>query len=406
LEAVRIWIVNHYADAPDGQATRTFDLARRMVERGHPTSIFTSSFGHYHFKAVRQIGGLALWRQEFIDGVELIWVRTTPYHNNDWRRLVNMVSFSVVALLCGVVWRPRPNAVIGVSVHPLGALTGWLLAKVRRASYFCEITDLWPQTLIEFGRLRADSVTARMMRYLERFLYQRASRIIMLWRHTDSYVESLGVSPTKITWLPHGVELSRYAALETYTGGVLKPFRLMFLGGFVSGNSIDTILKAAHVLQLRDRHDIRFILVGPGTERPSMIALATRLGLANVVFREPVPKADIAYAMNEADAFIYGVKDLPLYKYGISMNKVTDYLAAGRPIIFFGNSSYDPVATAGAGISVPPGDPEIIADAIERLADMNPEDRVAMGQRGRTYLLQYHNIPLLADKLLACLGAA
>lgn len=401
---MRIWIVNHYADAPDGQATRTFDIARRMVEWGHPTTIFASSFSHYHLKPIRHIGGLALWRHETIDGVQFIWVRTTPYGDNDWYRVVNMLSFSVVGLLAGVVQSPRPNAVIGVTVHPLGALTGWMLAKAKRASFFCEVTDLWPQTLIEFGRLRADSMTARIMRMLERFLFQRASRIIMLWRHTEQYVESLGVSPSKIVWLPHGVELDRYKALDTYTGGRLKPFRIMFLGGFVAGNWIDIILNSAYVLQLRGRQDIRFLLVGPGSERPSLIALAARLKLANVVFGEAVPKASIAEAMNEADAFIYGVKDLPLYKYGLSMNKVTDYLASGRPIIFFGKSTYDPVADSGAGISVPP-DTGAIADAAERLVSMSPEERVEMGRRGLSYLLEYHHIPRLAEKLLASLGA-
>jgi glycosyltransferase involved in cell wall biosynthesis len=104
--------------------------------------------------------------------------------------------------------------------------------------------------------------------------------------------------------------------------------------------------------------------------------------------------------MGEADAFIYGLRDLALYRFGISLNKLTDYLAAGRPIVFFGRSSYDPVRDAEAGFSVPPGDPEQLADAVERLVDLTPRERMEMGERGRRYLLEHHNIPRLADRLL------
>ena len=40
---MRIWVVNHYADPPDGLATRSYDLARRWVEKGNPTTIFVMS---------------------------------------------------------------------------------------------------------------------------------------------------------------------------------------------------------------------------------------------------------------------------------------------------------------------------------------------------------------------------
>jgi glycosyltransferase involved in cell wall biosynthesis len=126
-------------------------------------------------------------------------------------------------------------------------------------------------------------------------------------------------------------------------------------------------------------------------------------GLSNVEFPSPVPKRDIAKVMSQADAFIYGLRDLPLYRFGVVLNKLTDYLAGGRPIVFFGRSPYDPVRDVGAGFSVPPGKPEAIADALERLTALSPEERMAMGQNGRRYLEEHHNIPRLADRLLAAI---
>lgn len=400
---MRIWIFNHYADPPDGMATRSFDIASRLTAAGHPSTIFLSNFSHYYFKPMRRLGW-RLWRREKLQGVTLVWLRTSHYRSNNWRRIANMVSYMFLAFGASALSLERPDVVIGVSVHPLAALAGYFIARLRRARFFVEVTDLWPETLIQFGRVRRDSSTARVMRGLERFLYRKAERIFMLWRDTGDYVESLGVSADKIVWLPHGVELNRYHDLAAYDGATgLPPFRVVYLGSFVSGMSLDTIIDAAAELKARRRNDIQFRLVGAGTLRSELVQRVGDLVLDNVVFPDPVPKAEIARAMNQADAFIYGLQDLPLYRYGMSLNKLMDYLASARPIIFFGNSSYDPVAIAEAGISLSPGDPVALADSIERLADLPPQERVAMGSRGRAYLLEHHTIPALTDRLLAVL---
>jgi glycosyltransferase involved in cell wall biosynthesis len=396
---MRIWIINHYADPPDGLATRSFDIGRRWVEQGHPTTIFVCAFSHYHLRPARRLGW-RLWREEDIEGVRYVWIAAPGYRGNDWRRVLNMLVFSALAFAAGVLRTDRPQVVVGVSVHPLAALSGYFLARVKGARFFFEVTDLWPETLIDFGRLSPDGRVARWMRALERYLFHRAERIVMLWRHTDAYVESQGVSPAKILWVPHGVELARYEELKPYEGGRESPFRIMFLGGFVVANSLDNILDAATVLQKRGRADVKFVLIGSGQERDALIKRAKDLQLGNVDFRPAVPKRDVGKVMGEADAFIYGLRDLPLYRFGISLNKLTDYLAAGRPIVFFGNSTYDPVRDAQAGFSVPPGDPEILADAIQRLIALTPQERIEMGERGRRYLLEHHNIPGLAARLL------
>jgi glycosyltransferase involved in cell wall biosynthesis len=400
---VRIWIVNHYADPPDGLATRTFDLSRALAGRGHEVTIFVSSFSHYRFEPMRDLGG-ALWRTEMIDGVRFVWLRGPGYRGNDWRRVLNMVSFAVAAVVRGAFDRGRPEVVIGVSVHPVAALAGWVLARLKGARFFLEVTDLWPQTLIDFQLLRPDSLAARAMRGLERFLFKRAERIIMLWRDTGDYVESVGVSRAKIVWIPHGVDLEKYRSLRPYDGGRhAPPFVVMFLGGFVAANALDVILAAARILQERGRTDIELRLVGAGTERQSIVGEAAELGLTNVVFPAAVPKTMVPEVMGAADAFIYGIQDLPIYRYGISLNKLTDYLAGSRPIVFYGNSSYDPVSIARAGIQVPPANPSALADAIVRLAELAPEERLAMGRRGRAYLVENHAIPRLADRLEAAL---
>jgi glycosyltransferase involved in cell wall biosynthesis len=400
---LRIWIVNHYADPPDGMATRTIDLARRFVEERHPTTIFSSNFNHYRFAPIERLGLFRLWRTVDVDGVRIVWIKTSPYRLNDWRRVVNMASFSALVLLAGLTQRPRPDVVIGVSVHPVAALAAYYLARLKRARFFFEVTDMWPQTLIDLGRLKPNSLRARWLRSLEHFLFRKAERIVMLLPHTGPYMESIGIPLDKVVWIPNGVELSRYKDLLPYEGAVRPPFRIVFMGGFVESNAIDNILEAARVLHERGRKDIEFMLVGRGTDRDLVIRKAQELGLDNVRFPDPVPKSKIGTVMSQADAFIYALHDLPLYRYGVSLNKLTDYLAGGRPIIFSGRSAYDPVAEIGAGYSLPPDDPVAVADAIEKLFSLTPRERIEMGKKGREYVTEFHNIPKLAARLLAAL---
>jgi len=318
--------------------------------------------------------------------------------------MLNMGSFAVIALLAAAMERPGPHVVIGVTVHPLAALAGYAASALRRARFWLEVTDLWPETLIQLGRISRGSFVARAMGVLERFLFDRAEGIVMLWRNTGDYVASVGGDPKKIVWIPHGIELERYAQIPTYDGG-RPPYVVMFLGGLVATNALETILDAACVLQQRARTDITFVLQGAGTERDQLRARAAQLELRNVEFRDAVPKRAIASAMVNADAFIYGLRDLDLYRFGISLNKLTDYLAAGRPILFYGRSSYDPVAESAAGLSVPPADPEALADAVERLFSLPASERVAMGARAREHAEREYNIPRLAERLIRVLEA-
>jgi len=162
---------------------------------------------------------------------------------------------------------------------------------------------------------------------------------------------------------------------------------------------LDVVLRAAKILQNREITDVRFVLVGAGQEKPNLVCLARELDLTNVEFREPVPKDQLYAVMNEADAFVVSLRSLPSHRYGVSINKLCDYLAMRRPIVYAATSTYNPVVEVGAGFGVPPESPEAIADAVLRLKALTPAERAQMGQRGWQHLLQHHEQSMLAERL-------
>jgi glycosyltransferase involved in cell wall biosynthesis len=394
---MRVWFVNHYAEPPTGMATRPIEIAQRLTEHGFEVMIFASDFDHYRRKYARNLG-VAFWREELIGDVRFVWVRSLPYRGNGRDRILNMAAFAALALAAGLLRRGRPDIVVGVTTHPLSGLAGWLLARAKGARFFYEVTDLWPETLIQFGRLRRDSAIARGMRSLERFLYDKAERIIMLWRDTASYVASIGADPGKIVWIPHGVEFARLGDRPLPTVRTNDKLIVMFLGGFNSANAIGTMIQAAEILKARGREDIVMELIGAGVQKERWVRFVQEKALSNVVFPSPVPKSSVPDVMTHADVMLYGLQDLPLYRYGITLNKLFDYLTSRRPIVFYGDASYDPVTEAEAGFVVPPANPVALADAIERIAALTPSERARMGANGYEFLRRHHKIEDLATR--------
>jgi len=178
----------------------------------------------------------------------------------------------------------------------------------------------------------------------------------------------------------------------------------MYLGAHGQANALDVLIKGAKIVQNQGYRDIHFVLIGDGPEKPRLVALANELGLENIEFRESVPKSSVSKVLCEADALV-AVVHPRFFTSGGSLNKLPDYMASGRPVIFTASAANNPVEEARCGLTVPPQDPEALADAVLKLSQMPKEEREAMGRRGREYVEKYHAIPVLAEKLIRCLAS-
>ncbi len=124
--------------------------------------------------------------------------------------------------------------------------------------------------------------------------------------------------------------------------------------------------------------------MGAGPEEGNLRSLANELKVADrVVFHPPVPPGDIPKFASKMDCLILALHDSPLYEYGISLNKLYEYMASGRPIVFAGNAKGNPLENTGGAICVAPK-AEQIAAALEQMANMRPLERSRMGERNYT----------------------
>ena len=397
-----VWILNHYAQEPGGAGgTRHFSLARHLPRHGWKATIIAASTDHS--TGSQRLNAGETRRLQSYDGVPFVWLRTRGYSGNGMDRVGNMLDYTRAVLkrenLSGL---DSPDAVIGSSVHPLAAWAGRRLAKRHGVPFVFEVRDLWPQTLIDMGRISHGHPAAIGLRWLEKSLFRDAARIIVLLPKAHEYIEPLGIPRQKIVWIPNGTDTENFAAEPPATDS--DTFTLMYFGAHGAANGLDNLLAAMQLVESAPAgRRIVLRLVGDGPLKPSLMAMAQQKGLANVRFEHPVAKKDIPALAAQASAFVFNLIDAPVFRYGISSNKLFDFMAAGRPVLFCCASSNNPIAEAGAGITVPPEDPAALAQAILKIASSPADERAKMGAAGRRHLEENYSMDRLAARLASTL---
>ena len=359
--------------------------------------MFTNSYCHWTHEERLDDGEKS--RIEEVDGIRVVWLRTIHYTGNGVHRGLNMISNAWRSISVARTLSDVPDVVIGPSV-PLG--TGWAAARIaesRGAAFVFEVRDVWPTALVDDGGLSKRNPVYFIFRYMEKSLYRKSQRISSAVPLLFDHVASSGANPDKIVWIPNGVDFERFSGLTDYDGGVRFPLVAMYVGGFGVAHDVISIVRAAKVLQDNKDDRFRFVIVGNGVKRPECEREASANGLENIEFRDSVPKSEVPQLQMESHILIASVTDSAAYRFGLNLNKLYDYFASGRPVIFSGNAPNDPVAASGGGFTIAPEDPDAMAEAMKKFAEMTPEERVDMGRRGRAYVESEFGMGKLGERM-------
>lgn len=396
--APRLLWVNHFAVAPDmGGGTRHFEMGRELVKRGWAVTIAASDF-HLHGRTYTRRASEAdrSARMETLDGVRFAWLWAAPYEKNDSRRAWNWMSFGR-SLGQWANGTERPDIVMGSTPHLFAALAAWRAARRHRVPFVLEVRDLWPESLAVGSFRRGPSYWA--LHVLARFLYRVADRIVVLAQGVADFLARAGVAPERIVLAPNGVDVAVYGSA---TRAPRTELRLAYAGAHGPANGLEAVLDAAALL--RDEPRVTFDLVGDGPSKTALVARARARDLDNVRFREPIAKSAMPTFLAECDAGLMVLKDVPLFAFGVSPNKLFDYWGASLPVICnVPGEVADMVRQSGAGIQSRDASGEALADAIRQLLALSPVERAAMGARGRAWVERERDRPILTARLDAAL---
>lgn len=395
---MNIWLFNHYAISPEMPGgTRHYDFAKELVKRGHQVTLFASSF-HYTLHKETKVYTDKEYLIEEIDGVRFVWVKTAPYESNNWRRILNMLSYSrAVSRVIKEIEGEDPEIIIGSSVHMFAVYSAYRIAKKKNVPFVMEVRDLWPQTLIDMGVSRYHPFIM-LLSVMEKFLYKKAEQIIALLPKAHEYIESLNVPAEKIKWIPNGVNMERFADIpEKDWERPNDKFTVLYAGAVGQANKLDVILSTAEIIQ-QEHPDIQFDIVGDGPEKERLVHKKQQMGVDNVTFYPPVSKAEIYKEMRKADALVFNLENTPVFRFGISSNKLFDYMGSGVPVLFSCEAGNNPVKEASAGFTVKVDNPMDLAQNIIKLKGTASSDRKQMGQNGVAYVQKNHAISVLVDR--------
>lgn len=224
---------------------------------------------------------------------------------------------------------------------------------------------------------------------------------------TEEYLKTLGLKGGKFCHIPNGIVLSEYdnvLPLKADYAELLDKlhnsgkFLIGFAGAHGIANALNVLLYAAEKLQNTDAY---FVLVGQGQEKENLKALVQKLKLDNVLFLDSIPKKMVPAFLNKMDVLYIGLQNQKLFKFGISPNKLMDYMMASKPILHSVTAGNDLVQEANCGISVPAEDVDSVADAVKKFMAMDKAGLSALGENGKEYVIKHHDYKVLAEKFIA-----
>lgn len=393
----RLLWVNHFALTPDmGGGTRHVELGRELTTRGWDVRIAASDY-HLHRRVyVRRDdpSSRTIVREQW-EGVHIDWHWASAYERNDHHRLMNWLSFarSVAQLRPD----PAPDIVIGSSPQLFAALAAWRVARRVGASFVLEVRDLWPESLMVGGTRKGPGYAGLWA--VARLLYRVAEHIIVLADGSREYLIGQGIPASKITCIPNGVDAASFATAEAPARDRL---RLVYAGAHGPANGLDQVLIAADAL--RDEPRVSFALVGDGPARPALRAEAERRRLTNVTFVDPIPKSEMPAFLAGCDAGLMVLRDLPLFAFGVSPNKLFDYWGAALPVLCnVPGEVARLVREADGGVQAADASGAALAAAARELLALSPDERRRLGIAGRSWVRRERDRPVVAERLDALL---
>lgn len=386
--------------------TRTYEMARRLVQRGHCVQVVTSDTSPRPDRTRE-------WYTTEEAGIDVHWC-PIPYSNHMGfaRRKLAYMHFAWAAARKAV---SLSGDVVLVSSPPLTIALPALYATRRlKIPMVLEVRDLWPEAPIRMGALK-NPVSRWMAHTLELAAYRNSRRIIALAPRMKASIVARAFDPEHVQVIPNccdfdSFDVPKHAGLEFRSRFPWLQNRpmIVYAGTLGHVNGVDYLVRVAAVAR-RINPEIRFVIVGSGCQFEKVERLARSLGVLNenLFLLGRLPKEQLPAVLSAADiatSLVVNIKELS----ADSANKFFDALAARRAIaINHGGYLADLLRLRDAGLVIDPEDFESAARTlVSAVTDSNWVKRAGMAayEMGRDLFDRDQMAERLEDVLLEAVG--
>jgi len=406
MQRETIWIINQYASTPQtGMGGRHYYLARELAKQGHRVYLIAASYTHL----LRESPSIQeSYEVKEIEGFNFVWVRMPRYENaHNKQRIFNWFLFAWK--ICGLtkVITHKPDAILYSSPSLVGFLGAKNLAnKYPKARLVFDVRDIWPLTLVLLGGYSVKNPFIRFLQWIEKKACNQSDHVISNWPYAVEHMVDHGLKRENFTWLPNGFLFEEFDLQEILPQALVElipkdKFIVGYTGTLGKANALDVLLDTAEIM--KGEGGVAFVIVGGGKEKSELIEEIATRGLNNVYYLGSIPKLQVPSMLSNFDACYVGFRKNPLYLFGSSLNKLPEYFASKKPIIYSIDSPFKPVDDALAGITVPAESPRDIAAAITSIKDMSSDERQVLGENGFNYALEHYEYEKLGVKLAGIL---
>lgn len=246
----------------------------------------------------------------------------------------------------------------------------------------------------------------KLMVWLERMTFRTANRTLAT---NESYREIAitrgGMDPDKVHIVRSGPNLDRVREVEPdpkWRNG--RRFVVGYVGVIGKQEGLDLLLESvAHLVNVRKRDDIQFVICGGGPELEAIKAEAQTMGLGDyVTFTGRCPDETLFSALSTSDVCVNPDRPTAMNDKS-TMNKIMEYMALAKPIVQY-DLREGSFSAQDSSLYARCTDPADFGDKIAELLD-DPEKRAAMGALGRARVQNELAWSYEAPKLLAAYEA-
>ena len=403
-----VWIVNEY-NGPDYSRTRQIVLSQRLEERGYEVYLFCGSSDNKGGKNAIENG--ETFKIVESDGAKFYVIKTSNYRRA-FERVMVALQFQQR------IWKlrdqlPKPDVI----VSDFAGLFGNVFLKWKKkygTKIIYDILDMWPEAFVEMGYIKRTSLIAKVLYSMEHNSYREADGIIFSMQGGRDYIIDKGwskevggdVDTSDIGYLNNGVDLETIdrermdIQLDTPDLNTDK-FKVVYLGSISAMNGLDVLVETAKILQDRGNDKVLFLIYGYGNQEGQLKKMAEDYVLTNIKFEGRLDKKYAMSLLSRSDLNIFTFRNLPLWKYGVSPNKLFMYFASGKPVLSMIRPNYDLVEEKKAGLSVD-NKAEDVANAIERFCKMGQDEYEEYCRNARATAEEYdykNLVQVLIDKI-------
>ncbi|HSI14724.1 MAG TPA: WcaI family glycosyltransferase [Chthoniobacter sp.] len=388
---ILVWGIN-YAPEATGIGPCNTALCEYLHAAGHEVEMVTT-FSYYPAWKKRPEDRGTIWRTDVINGVPVhrCW-HYVPARVRWWKRIIHEATF-VLTSLPRVLTRPRADLVIAVSPPLLLGPASWLVSLLRRTRYIFHVQDLQPDAALGVGLLRDDMFT-RSLFAVEAFSYRRAWGVSGISRGMLAAFAAKGVPAEKHIFFPNGIRIETppaRGAFRARQGFAEDDFVAVYSGNIGVKQGLQVLVRAARMIS--DRR-IRIVICGDGAQRYLIERDAE--GLENVRLLPLL--SDQEYREMLADCDVAIITQLAGSGRAFFPSKLLNPLAYGRPILSVADTDSElarAMVEGCFGCNVPPGQADVLAATLERLA-ASPGELEAWGRAGREWVEQFEQKRVLA----------